>query len=186
MSERDVSVEAQVADLASRGLPMAPGASIDDLITLAGGRERLEAEPYLLLLSVAGASQLQQEDARAVLPTGQVDLECVEDDDSYPRVVRYIASAAGTSDRLDVVTSSLGADAGTCTISVRFDGTSRLFEADVRGDWADSMTLCEIAELLSPSGYEPAFFYPAGALGIAWVPDGQAEALESFLRRYAD
>lgn len=182
----DVRLEEQLERLTELGLPLASGVSIDDVIAAGGSRQALEENPYLGLLAVAGMDQVADQKAALVPRLVCLDLEGVEDDDSYPARVRAIADAAGSSERLGSVISTLDGNAGTCELAVELDGRSYRWEPEVNGDWADGLLLGEIAERLSPPGHEVALFYPEGALGLAWVPEGQGEALESLLHRWDD
>lgn len=181
-----VSIEDQLERLAHLGLPLEPHATVDSMLAQAG-RTRLdwEREPYLLLVDCA-VEEGEQTSRATFARLGSLGIERVDDENSYTRATRHIATTAGTMERLSRVAERVDPDAPEGELEITIDGHLRHYDIDVRGDWADTLALSEIVDDLAPPGTQGVTLFYRDTMLFTWVEPAQTHELLAEVQPFLD
>jgi hypothetical protein len=143
-------VEEQLAELARLGIGLAPGVTVEDLLR-SFHREWLEERPFELLLSALGGEvESEPWGRRFSRQVWCLDLECIECDGAYVRIVQHLGELAGATGRLVDVRDRLDLD--EACLEYTLDGELRQFDIEVMDDWADPKVLRQVMADLEGGG----------------------------------
>ena len=143
-SER-VSLEEQLAELEKCGVRLNEGISIDDLL-YSFDREEYEENPYNTILYVVGFEVEREPWGRYFSDNAwDFDVECIEDNGDYERIVRNFARITGSTNRITDLEDSVDHE-DAIWLKYKIDGQERKFDIPIDNDWADADTVSEIME----------------------------------------
>ena len=147
-----MNLEAQLAELASCGLTLDPGITIDDVL-YSFDRAAYENKPFDLLLFVFGAEVEREPWGRPFSSrVWNFDTECVSGKGSYVKIVKRLARVAGTPERLSDVRDAVDLDIGEAWLEYTVDGQQRHWDIEVNDDWADMMVVSYVMADLEAGG----------------------------------
>lgn len=129
-----MKLEEQLATLATLGLTLEPGITIDDLRYSWG--DSYEAQPFDLILFALG-SEVEREPwgRRISRHVWNFDTECIEGEGSYARIARELCALAGRPDAFTDIR-----DDGK-TIAYKVDGEEQKWDIEIDDDWADTLVV---------------------------------------------
>ncbi len=132
-----VPLEMQIEALKAAGLDMAPGRTMDELLTL-WRREEYESDPYNLILFMYGSEVEEEPWGRFFCQRGwNFDFECLSEAGDYARAFREIVRITGQPQRVTDLSDNFDLAARTCEITYTIDGRPAAISARVDNDWAD-------------------------------------------------
>jgi hypothetical protein len=132
-----VPLERQIKALKDAGLSLAPGRTIDELLT-SWPRAAYESDPYNLLLFMYGSDVEAAPWERAFCERGwNFDMECVVEKGDYVRAFENILRIAGQPDLATSMSDDFRIGADTCEIKYTINGRDRVVSARIDNDWAD-------------------------------------------------
>jgi hypothetical protein len=102
-------------------------------------REGYEEDPYFLLLTVAGA-ELYDGNRQVIRMCDDVwnfDMECMEEEDAYTRLLRNFIDLAKGELPLEHIESNIDFDREEAVVSFHLDGNSYQWRLTFEYDWAD-------------------------------------------------
>lgn len=115
-----------------------------------------------------------------------VDLEHVVGPDSYPDLVRKLATTAGTSHLLGEVVGGVDRERGRWLLRFTIDGLTREIHPRLDHDRADPLVMSEIFEAVAGPGQKPAQVRHGQTISVAYVPARHAGELQRVLDRWAE
>lgn len=133
----NIRLETQIDALKRGGLTLAPGRTIEELLT-SWPREDYESDPYNLILFMYGSDVEAEPWGRAFCERGwNFDMECLVQKGDYVsafenilRITGQPQIATGLSDNFDIA-------AKTCEIRYSLNGQPKVLKARIDNDWAD-------------------------------------------------
>jgi len=132
-----VRLETQIEALKAAGLDMAPGRTMDELLT-SWRREEYESDPYNLILFMYGSEMEEEPWGRFFCQRGwNFDFECLSETGDYARAFREIVRITGQPQRVTDLSDNFDLAARTCEITYTIDGRPAAISARVDNDWAD-------------------------------------------------
>ncbi|MEW6265343.1 MAG: hypothetical protein AB1641_19870 [Thermodesulfobacteriota bacterium] len=143
-----VTLEDQLKGLAECGIKLREGLTIQHLLSLFD-RAELEAEPYILLLTVLGGELDEKPTGYASNNIWHFDTECIEDRGDYARIARRMSELAGGGLPLQKIKDFVDIDDEKAWLSFELDGKPYKWNAQVEDDWVDEKIISELAKLLA-------------------------------------
>ena len=132
-----IPLETQIAALRDAGLAMAPGRTIDELLT-SWPRARYEDDPYNLILFMYGCQVEAEPWGRVFCERGwDFDMECLIEKGDYVRAFEQIVRITGQPQLVSEMSDSFRFDAEVCEIRYVIQGRNRVLKARIDNDWAD-------------------------------------------------
>jgi hypothetical protein len=146
---RRVHLKEQLSNLDTLKIRLRDGITKDDLLK-SYKNDEYERDPYFLLLSVMG-SVVEEEpwDKDISDQVFNLDYECIEDEDSYDRIVKNFATLAGLRQKLKAIKSHVDLENSIATLHYDLDGISRSIAPIVDDDWADEATIMKDIESIT-------------------------------------
>lgn len=133
-----VPLETQIEKLSEAGLVLAPGRTIDELLTSYPREEFEEGDPYGLILFMYGVEVEAEPGGRVFCERGwNFDMECLVEAGDYVRAFEDILRITGHPDLVTDMQDDFRIDAKTCEIRYSIRGRKRVLTAKVNHDWAD-------------------------------------------------
>lgn len=146
-------LEEQIASLATLGLEMADGTTIDDLL-YSFGREQYEDKPFDLILFVYGIDVERQPWGRPVCSRAwNLDMECIGQTGDYVQIVRRLCAIAGQPDLLADIEDFVDLETGEAWLKYTVDGEPREYAVTVDNDWAEPDTVTNIMTDIERDGF---------------------------------
>jgi hypothetical protein len=142
---KHVSFEEQVRVLESCGIRLNPGVRCESLLQSLS-RERMEGEPFRLLLCVMGG-----EAGESGYPSDHIwhfDTECIEGSGSYIRIASRMCTLAQGGLPLADIEDLVEVEEGMAWLSFSLEGKTERWAAKVEDDWVDAEVLSRFARLL--------------------------------------
>jgi len=159
---KSVPLETQLATLASCGISLVPGITIDAL-TMSFDRDNFEADPYRLALTVMGTeAETEAQAGPGGYPSDNIwhfDTECIEDHGDYARIASRLRALAQGDLPLQQIEDHVDVEAGEAWLAFQLGGQSHRWEAKVEDDWVDTNVLSRFAGLLVKQGRSRRFTY---------------------------
>jgi hypothetical protein len=147
-----VTLEDQLAHLASIGLALDPGITIDDVL-YSFDRQEYEKRPFDLLLFTLGIDVEREPWGRPFCSrVWDFDTECIEGGGDYAAIAKRLCVVAGKPDALSDVTDHIDIKRAEAWLKYKAGGRSRDWKIEVRGDWADMMVVCYVMDDLEADG----------------------------------
>jgi hypothetical protein len=147
-----MTLEQQLAKLATLGLKLDDGVTVDDLV-YSFGREDYEERPFDLILFVLGIEVEREPWGRSVCSqVWNFDTECIASSGDYTEIVKRLCKVAGHPDHLKDISDFVDLDAGKAWLKYNVNGTERNWPVEVNGDWADTLTLSYVMNDLQHDG----------------------------------
>lgn len=139
-----MKLEAQLAELASLGITLAPGVTVDDLL-YSMARRAYEEKPFDELLFALGIEVEREPWGRPFSHHAwHFDTECIDADGDYADIVHHLGRLAGASERLTDVRDHVDIDRGEAWLEYTLDGQRRHFDVQVEDDWADARVVSQV------------------------------------------
>lgn len=136
-----ITLEQQLATLATLGLTLDPGITTDDVLH-SFGADSYEERPFDLVLFILGVEVEREPWGRSFCQrVWNFDTECIEGDGSYVRIAKRLCAVAGRPDAFTELRDHVDTEAGTGWIEYTVDGERRRWDVEVNDDWADSMVV---------------------------------------------
>jgi hypothetical protein len=186
-----VRLETQLTRLAEIGLALAPGLTVDDVLTF-DSREVFEQDPFGLLLLVMGLeSQGKSWGRRMCDRAWTLDIKCVDGvGDEYVYVAGQLARLAGQPDALADLAERTDPGTGVHELTYRVGEQVTTWRIEDNWRWIDLMVVSYLAEDLEGATgrfycqrdqgqYLPLYFLTEDAAGrlIELVGPGRIELL---------
>lgn len=132
-----VRLETQIEALKGAGLTLAPGRTIEELLT-SWPREDYESDPYNLILFVYGSDVEAEPWGRAFCERGwNFDMECLVQKGDYVSAFENILRITGQPQLATGLSDNFNIDAEACEIRYTLKGQPKVLKARVDDDWAD-------------------------------------------------
>lgn len=136
-----VKLETQIAELAKAGLSLAPGRTLDELLT-SWPRDAYESDPYGLILFMYGVEVEAEPWGRAFCERGwNFDMECLVQKGDYAAAFEPILRTTGQPRIVTNLSDTFDINAETCEIRYNIKGSEVVLTARVNNDWADPEAL---------------------------------------------
>ncbi len=130
-----------------------------DWICYEWGREEVESDPYnLLLYSLGGEREVDGEWLTSSDSIYCFDTECVEDDDTYTRIIKSFARITKGIFEISNISSYANHDQHTVGVSFTYDGKNYDFPLKYQDDWFDFQVVREINALLTSNDSDQYFY----------------------------
>ena len=144
-----VPLETQLGTLVGCGIALAPGLT-PDILTSVIPRDTLEAEPYLLTLTLMGGGGEDEAMGSGFLSDHiwHFDTECIENHGDYAAIARRMQTLAQGDLPLEEIQDHVDVEEGEAWIAFRLGGQAYRWEAKVEDDWVDDRILTRFADLL--------------------------------------
>jgi hypothetical protein len=147
-----ITLEAQLAELATLGLALEPDASIADVLAM-WGREAYEERPFDLLLFVLGVDVPRAPHGRTLSQrVWDFDTECVYGPGAYVKIVDHLVRLADAASRVTEIADDLKRGAKSGSLEYVLDGTRRRIEVRIDDDWADLSAVRRVMADLESGG----------------------------------
>ena len=145
------TLEAQIAELAKLGLPLAEGVTVDDLL-YSFDRSAYESKPFDMILFVLGVEVEREPWGRNFCERAwNFDTECIAGPGSYVSIVENLLRVADSSVLTDVK-DEVDLDAGRASLAYQRDGKQVQWPIEVNDDWADMMTVSYVLDHIERDG----------------------------------
>jgi hypothetical protein len=132
-----VPLATQIDALKGAGLALAPGRTIDELLT-SWPRAEYESDPYNLLLFMYGVEVEVQPWGRFFCERGwNFDMECLNEAGDYVRAFENILRITGQPRLATRMSDNFNPNAKVCEIRYTMGGRASVLKAKVGDDWAD-------------------------------------------------
>lgn len=177
------SVAEQFATLTRLGLEPQAGVTAADVARDREAALLLKRHPY-----VAAMHALARDAAGGLTHHPRVttvDLEHVVGPDSYPELVRKLATAAGTTYLLQDVSGGVDAERGRWVVRFTFDGLTREVHPRLDHDRGDPVVMPELFDAVAGPGQGVAHVQHGQTVTVAYVPARHAQELQRVLRQWA-
>jgi hypothetical protein len=113
------------------------------------GKDRLESDPYtLLLFSLGGEREVENTWEPLSEDIYSFDTECVEDDDSYKDVLKRLVAITKGELSISNISSTVNHEDSTASLSFIFNGVNYKWNLEYDDDWFDCTVLTKINKLL--------------------------------------
>ena len=150
--QADMTLEEQLDKLATLGITLNDGVTIDDLI-YSFDRESFESEPFDLILFALGTEVEREPWGRAVCSRAwNFDTECISQTGDYVEIVERLCVVAGQPGLISNATDLVDLDTGSAWLKYTIDGKERDRSIDVNDDWADTLTLSYVMSDIERDG----------------------------------
>jgi len=147
-----IKLEDQLAKLASVGLALEPGITIDDLL-YSFDRQQYESRPFELVLFVLGVEVEREPWGRSFCTkVWNLDTECINDTGDYTAIAKRLCVVAGKPDALVEICDHVDIEGGKAWLKYKVAGVSRHWTAEVNNDWADMTVVSNIMADLQEHG----------------------------------
>lgn len=144
LPEGRVTLEEQLARLASIGLVPNAGVTVDDFLR-SFSREDYEAAPFDLVLFVFGIELEREPFGRFVSDVAwNLDTECVEGPGSYRAILENLCRIAGNPELVTEVVDEVDVTQDSGTIEYTIAGERRILSVQIHEDWADPEVVGQI------------------------------------------
>lgn len=145
-------LEDQLAQLASIGLMLNPGVTVEDLL-YSFGREEYEKRPFDLLLFTLGVEVEREPWGRPFCSrVWNFDTECIYGDGAYTAITKRLCNVAGKPTALTDIADHVDIERGDAWLKYKTGGISRNWTVKVNSDWADTMVVSGIMDDLESDG----------------------------------
>lgn len=133
----NIRLETQIDALKSAGLTLAPGRTIEELLT-SWPREDYESDPYNLILFMYGSDVEAEPWGRAFCERGwNFDMECLVQKGDYVSAFENILRITGQPQIATGLSDNFNIAAKTCEIRYSLNGQPKVLNAGIDNDWAD-------------------------------------------------
>ena len=147
-----MTLEEQLAKLASCGIKLNDGITIDDLL-YSFDRDAYESKPFDLLLFMLGAEVEREPWGRQICSrVWNFDTECINQTGDYVSIVKRLCDVAGQPDLISNATDFVDLDSGKAWLKYTIDGNNREWPIEVNDDWADTLTLSYVMDEIERDG----------------------------------
>ena len=143
-----VPMEEQLATLASCGIALRPGVSVDELFTF-HPREKFETSPYFGLVITMGSEEQHEPFAPLSDNVWHLDTECIEAPGSYVRIAERMCALAQGDLRIENLRDQVDHDNGDAWLEFDLNGETVHWGARVKDDWIDPEMLSNFCGLLA-------------------------------------
>jgi hypothetical protein len=136
VSSVSLTIEQALAELATVGVALAPGVTLDDLLPSLNGDLTTPVDKIQLLCALGG----EAEESGAGLLSHDIwhlDAECIEDHGDYVRLAKRFSVLAGPSLALGDLVDHVDIEAGEASLEFRLDGRKVSWDLAVDNDWMD-------------------------------------------------
>ena len=179
---RNIPLETQIAALKDAGLAMAPGRTIEELLS-SWSRDQYESDPYGLLLFMYGSEVEAEPWGRFFFDRGwDFDMECLTEQGDYVRAFTEVVRITGQPQRVTEMSDDFNFKAETCQIRYTIDGKARTLSARVDHDWADPEAVAAFVRDLQTEIGDGRRFWAADngqAAILFFLTDTEAEKVNS-------
>jgi len=149
-----MNLEDQIEKLASLGINLNKGITIDDLL-LSWSREDYENKPFDLILFAYGSEVEVEPWGRYFCDQAwNFDLECIEDHGDYSAIVKNFHRITGESKKLTNLSDIVDLEAEKASLTYTINGAKKELEIVVDDDWADPKTVKIIMDDLREDGFD--------------------------------
>lgn len=165
--------EDQLAQLASIGLTLNPGVTVDDLL-YSFGREAYEKRPFELILFTLGVEVEREPWGRSFCArVWNFDTECIYGDGTYTAITKRLCVLASKPAALTDIADHVDLEGGEAWLKYKTGGISRHWTVEVNSDWVDTMVVSYIMGDLEADGCK---FYGKdnGQAVVLFYLDGEA------------
>lgn len=132
-----IPLETQIEELKQAGLTLAPGRTMEELLS-SWPREQYESDPYGLLLFMYGSEVEEEPWERFFCERGwNFDMECLTQSGAYVHAFERILAITGKPELVTAMSDTFRFDAEACEIRYTINGRERVLSAKVDNDWAD-------------------------------------------------
>lgn len=133
----NVRLETQIDALKGAGLTLAPGRTVEELLT-SWPREDYESDPYNLILFMYGSDVEAEPWGRAFCERGwNFDMECLVQKGDYVSAFENILRITGQPQIATGLSDNFNIAAKTCEIRYSLNGQPKVLKARIDNDWAD-------------------------------------------------
>lgn len=133
----NIRLETQIDALKRAGLTLAPGRTIEELLT-SWPREDYESDPYNLILFMYGSDVEAEPWGRAFCERGwNFDMECLVQKGDYVSAFENILRITGQPQIATGLSDNFNIAAKTCEIRYSLNGQPKVLRARIDNDWAD-------------------------------------------------
>ncbi len=194
----DIPLETQIDALKEAGLLMAPGRSIEELLT-SWPRAAYESDPYLLLLVMFGSEVESEPWGRFFCERGlNFDMECLVERGDYVRAFTQVLRITGQPDLATQLSDDFAGpgrrgeiDKETARITYTMNGRPRTIIARINNDWADPDALAAFMSDIETTIADGRHFWAADngqAAVLFFLTDSEAARInalrDDILQRY--
>lgn len=140
-----IPIETQIEELKQAGLTLAPGRTIEELLS-SWSREEYERDPYGLLLFMYGSEVEEEPWERVFCERGwDFDMECLTQAGDYVHALKRVLAITGQPELVTAMSDTFRFEAEACEIRYTINGRPRVITAKVENDWADYEAVAEFA-----------------------------------------
>ena len=140
-SQPAMTLEQQLGSLSDLGLKLNQGVTVGDLL-ISRDRTEYEEKPFDAILFILGSEIERQPWGRPVCDkVWNFDLECIEGNGSYVKVVNRLLRVSATPDAITGIEDFVDFESGKAWLKYTIGGQARHYSIAVDNDWADSATV---------------------------------------------
>ncbi len=177
------SVAEQFATLARLGLEPHDGVTAADVAKDRDAALLLKRHPYVAAMHAMARDADGELTSHPRVTT--VDLEHVVGPDSYPDLLRKLATAAGTTYLLADVTGGVDRERGRWVVRFTFDGLTREIHPRLDHHRADPVVMPELFDAVAGPGQGAAHVRHGQTISVAYVPRRHVQELQRVLHQWS-
>lgn len=149
------------------------------------GKERLESDPYyLLLFSLGGEREVENIWKPLSEDVYSFDTECIEDDDAYKDVLERLVAITKGELCISNIRSTVNHEDRTATLSFVYNSVNYEWDLEYDDDWFDCAVLTKINKLLQGENSNKLFYGwgPDQCLIVLFTTQSVVDELNSLVR----
>ncbi len=177
-----MTLDEQLATLATLGLTLEPGITTDDL-RHSFDAASYEERPFDLILFMFGVEVEREPWGRPFCSrVWNFDTECVEGDGAYVEIAKRLCVVAGRPDAFTELRDHVDIEAGEAWIEYAVDGKTRRWDIEVNDDWADGVVVAYMMGDLERDGRMFRSKDNGQAMILFYLDDAQAARLSELAK----